>query len=148
MLVRTKYGIGETYSSDKGRTWEPGYPSSLVNADSRFHIRRLKSNRLLLIHHLPPNYKKAINIDRSYLTASLSEDDGHTWPYNLVLHEESEVSYPDVTEDKDENIYIVYDYDRYTKKEILYAKIREQDIINGTISQNSRTEQIISKTLN
>ena len=32
---------------------------------------------------------------RSHLTALLSEDDGQTWPYYLLLDERNEVSYPD-----------------------------------------------------
>ena len=51
MYVRTKYGIGVSYSNDKGITWTEGDDSGLGGPCSRFFIRRLKSGRILLINH-------------------------------------------------------------------------------------------------
>ena len=39
MLVRTNYGIGESISKDKGRTWSDLVPSSILHTSSRFFIR-------------------------------------------------------------------------------------------------------------
>ncbi len=139
-LVRTNYGIGQTFSSDGCKTWSEGEPSGLVNADSRFHIRRLKSGNILLIHHNPPQK----DMSRSYLTASLSTDEGKSWTYNFVLDERTGVSYPDAFQDKDGYIYITYDRNRYSDKEILLAKISEQDITTGIISTGSFLKRIVN----
>jgi hypothetical protein len=132
MLVRTKYGIGESYSFDKGKTWTPGRDSGLGGPNSRFFIRRLQSGNLLLVNHL--NFT-----GRSHLTAMLSEDDGMTWKYKITIDERSQVSYPDGVQAEDGTVYIIYDRERYDAKEILMAVITEEDIRQGRrISQNSR----------
>ena len=51
MLVRTAYGIGLSYSYDRGKNWSAGQDSGLKGPNSRFHIRRLRSGRVLLINH-------------------------------------------------------------------------------------------------
>ncbi|HOJ30723.1 MAG TPA: sialidase family protein [bacterium] len=128
MLVRTSYGIGESFSYDRGKTWIKGCSSNIAGPGSRFHIRRLNSGNLLLINHYGFSEK-----NRSHLTAMLSEDDGKTWPYKLLLDERDKVSYPDAIETKNGEIFIIYDYDRYGKKEILMAVVTEQDIKAGEI---------------
>lgn len=150
MYVRTTYGIGVSYSYDRGRTWTEGENSNLRGPSSRFHIRRLKSGRVLLINHF--NY-----VGRSHLTAMLSDDDGKTWPYKLLLDERANVSYPDATENADGYIYITYDRERgafqdsldkvyASAREILVAKISEEDIIEGKlISPKSRLKQVAQK---
>lgn len=141
MYVRTKYGIGISYSYDRGKTWTRGGDSGLRAPCSRFHIKRLNSGRVLLINHY--NF-----VGRSHLTALLSEDDGNTWPYKLLLDERSNVSYPDATENDDGYIYITYDRERGafldtlekvydSAREILIAKITEDDIITGNIVSES-----------
>lgn len=150
MLTRTMSGIGVSYSYDRGTTWtEPG-DSGLGGPNSRFHIRRLNSGRILLINHY--EYK-----GRNNLTALLSDDECRSWKYKLLLDERNEVSYPDATETKDGFIYITYDRERGCGKknidevykdarEILYAKITEEDIIAGElINPESRLKSIISK---
>lgn len=128
MLVRTSYGIGESFSYDKGRTWTPGKNSGISGPDSRFHIRRLKSGNLLLVNHY--GFKDRV---RSHLTAMLSEDEGKTWTYKIILDEREKVSYPDATEDENGRIFIIYDHDRYGAKEILLAIVTEDDIRSGKI---------------
>lgn len=149
MYVRTSYGIGVSYSYDKGMTWTEGKDSGLGGPSSRFFIKRLKSGRILLINHY--DFK-----DRNNLTAMLSEDEGKTWKYKLLLDERSDVSYPDAKEAADGYIYITYDRERgaflhsleevYSKaREILTAKITEQDIINGCVSGDSYLKRVVSK---
>ena len=150
MYVRTTYGIGVSYSYDRGRTWTEGGDSGLGGPCSRFYIGRLKSGRLLLVNH----YEFT---GRSHLTAMLSEDDGKTWPYKFLIDERSNVSYPDATQDEDGFIYITYDRERGTAadtmekiyasaREILYAKITEEDIICGKLTnKDSKLRCIISK---
>lgn len=148
--IRTEYGIGVSYSYDRGRTWVPTIDSGLGGPNSRFHIRRLASGRILLINHYDFN-------GRNNLTALLSEDDGKTWKYKLLLDERDWVSYPDSQEAADGYIYITYDRRRgcgmgsleatYKEpREILFAKITEEDIIAGKlVSPESKMKCIISK---
>ena len=141
MYIRTSYGIGVSYSYDRGKTWTTGENSGYGGPCSRFHICRLKSGRILLVNHY--NFK-----GRNNLTAMLSEDEGKTWRYKLMLDGRNSVSYPDVKEADDGYIYIVYDRERGCAKksldkvyadarEILYAKITEQDIIDGKVNSPS-----------
>ncbi len=137
MFVRTTYGIGVSHSLDGGKTWSSGEDSGLGGPCSRFFMRRLKSGRILLINHI--NFT-----GRNNLTALLSEDDGKTWKYSLLLDERDSVSYPDAKESDDGYIYITYDRERGSFKnsiaeayadarEILIAKISEDDIIAGEL---------------
>ena len=149
-LVRTLYGIGVSYSYDFGKTWTKGEDSGLKGPNSRFHIKRLKSGRILLINHYEFN-------GRNNLTALLSDDDGKTWPYKLLLDERDNVSYPDAVEHEDGYIYLTYDRERGAfrhtldtvyadAREILIAKITEHDIIEGKlVSPESKLKCVISK---
>ena len=144
MLVRTAYGIGESVSSDQGATWSEGGPSGIAHPVTRFHLRRLElSGRLLLIRHIPdPEYPKL----RTRLTAFLSDDDGKTWEGGLLLDGRDHVSYPDATQADDGEIYVIYDRERGGAKEILMARIREEDIFAGrVVAQGSRLQMIVNK---
>ncbi|MBQ8836673.1 MAG: helix-turn-helix domain-containing protein [Clostridia bacterium] len=149
MYVRTKYGIAVSYSYDRGVTWSQGDDSGLGGPCSRFYIGRLRSGRILLINHVKFT-------GRNNLTALLSEDDGKTFPYSIMLDERIGVSYPDVTESDDGYIYITYDRERGNRRnleesyraarEILVAKITEEDIISGSLKgENSYLKRIASK---
>lgn len=126
MLVRTSYGIGESSSTDRGKTWSEGQPSSMPHVNSRFFVRRLASGKLLLVTHNPPDHKT-----RSHLIAHLSDDDGKTWSGGLMLDERKGVSYPDGVQAPDGTIYIIYDYNRTTDKQILMAVFTEDDVAKG-----------------
>jgi len=95
---------------------------------SRFHLRRLKSGRLILIFNNATTRKN--------LMAYLSEDEGKTWPYSIIIDNRNGVSYPDMVE-QDGNLYISYDYDRYGKGQINLAIIKENQIL--TKNTNFRT---------
>ena len=150
MLVRASYGIGASYSYDRANTWSKGEDSGLGGPNSRFHIARLKSGRVLLINHV--NYTR-----RDHLTAMLSEDGGKTFPYALLLDERNNVSYPDAMEADDGYIYITYDRERgcfqkslddayACSREILTARISEDDIIAGKlINSGSYLKKVASK---
>jgi len=144
MLVRTKYGIGESFSADGGKTWSEGRPSKTVthiDSAARFFVRRLASGKLLLVKHAPPG-----NHGRSHLTAYLSSDDGNTWRGGLLLDERSGVSYPDGVQAPDGRIYIVYDYSRRDAKEILMAVFREEDVLaQKTVDEHTRLRVLVNK---
>lgn len=139
MLVRTKYGIGQSFSSDGGRTWSAGQDSGLGGPNSRFFIRRLESGRLLLVNHVDFTA-------RNNLTAMLSDDDGQSWYGSLRLDERSGVSYPDGFQAPDGRIFVTYDRNRKTDREILLAVFTEEDVTVGRLaSAGARLEGIISR---
>lgn len=150
MFVRTTYGIGVSYSADRGRTWTQGVDSGLGGPSSRFHIRRLSSGRILLINHVHFT-------GRNNLTALLSDDEGKTWSHQLLLDERDGVSYPDAALGDDGFIYITYDRERgaflhslqevyASAREILVARITERDILSGRlVDPGSRLKCIASK---
>jgi predicted neuraminidase len=126
MWVRTAYGIGESTSNDRGRTWTPGQPTQVPHVNSRFYLRRLLSGRLLAVTHNPPDGKT-----RSHLVARLSDDDGRTWQGGLMIDERRGVSYPDGVQGPDGTIYLIYDYQRKADKKILMATFAEENVLQG-----------------
>lgn len=149
MLIRTEYGIASSYSYDGGNSWTTPEDSGLKGPCSRFSITKLSSGKYLLINHYDFN-------GRNNLTAMLSDDECKTWKYKLLLDERKNVSYPDVQE-YNGFIYVTYDRERggfrksldevYSEaREILFAKITEEDIVQGKIvSDGARVKQIASK---
>jgi predicted neuraminidase len=143
MLARTKYGIGESFSTDKGRSWSEPKPSAIQNVSARFFIRRLRSGRLLLVKNGPIDRRLA---KRSHMSAYLSEDDGKTWRGGLMLDERAAVSYPDGFQAPNGLIHILYDWNRHTDAEILMAKFREKDVMAGKfVSRGSGTRIPVNK---
>ena len=148
LFARCGYGIGASDSYDRGRTWGQSFNTGYGGPCTRFHITRLSSGRVLLINHY--NYKS-----RDNLYALLSEDDGKTWKYKLLLDERNEVSYPDAVE-RNGYIYITYDRERggfmgsyggaYSKaREVLVAKITEEDIMKGELCSDGYLKRVASK---
>lgn len=145
MLARTRNGIMESESTDEGRTWSDPVLSNIKHPVARFHIRRLASNRLLLVKH-----GAAIDSHkgRSLLTAWLSDDDGKTWRGGLMLDERTGVSYPDGFQAPDGTLYISWDRNRATDGEILMARFTEDDILAQTFKvPKSKTKMLISRPL-
>lgn len=142
VLVRTKSGIGESYSDDKGITWTPGKNSQFSGPGSRFYIRRLQSGNLIMVNHVVSDEDQH---RRQNLTAWISQDDGQTWEGGLLLDERDGVSYPDGCQDKDGNIWIIYDYARYVEGDILLAKFTEEDVLTGKlVSPESKLKVLIN----
>ncbi|MDD4920932.1 MAG: sialidase family protein [Bacteroidales bacterium] len=124
MLLRTMYGIGESFSKDQGKTWSPLVPSVIQHPSARFFVRRLKSGSLLLVKHGPIGVKTG----RSHLMAFISKDDGVSWSKGLLLDERNGVSYPDGQQVKDGTINIIYDYNRRKEQMILMTSFKEEDV--------------------
>jgi hypothetical protein len=142
MLVRTRYGIGESISTDRGVTWPEVTRSSIVHANARFYITRLQSGNLLLVKHGSMEERTG----RSHLMAFISKDDGHTWQGGLLLDERTGISYPDGQQADDGTIYITYDFSRTGDREILFAAFREEDALAGaSVSDAVRLRQLVSK---
>jgi len=143
LLARTPYGVGESLSLDRGRTWSPGAKSASVShiPTARFFIRRLLSGRLLLVKHNPPDGKT-----RSHLTAYLSDDDGRSWHGGLLLDERGGVSYPDGVQAPDGTIYLIYDFSRTGAKQILMATFTEEDVVEGRFaSARARSRVLVNQ---
>jgi len=137
-LVRGKNGIYQSISKNNGKTWTNAKLFQIAggkNPASRFHIQRLSSGNLLLVVN-DHRY-------RTNLTAFLSSDDGKTWPYKVLIDGRANVTYPDADEDEKGNIYIVYDRDRFSAKEIILVKLTEKFIIDNTGNANPPIEKII-----
>ncbi len=131
MLVRTNYGLGESFSYDKGYTWTPLVPSKIQHPSARFFVQRLNSGNLLLVKHGPIDMKTG----RSHLMAFVSEDDGCTWSNGLLLDERPGISYPDGQQVANGDIYIIYDFNRTKDQNIIVTHFSEDDILIGTDSK-------------
>lgn len=138
MLARTKDGISESTSADKGISWSEPQPSAIQNCSARFFIRRLASGKLLLVKNGPMDVRLP---RRSSLTAFLSDDDGHTWGKGLLIDDRSEVSYPDGFQAPNGDIHILYDWNRHTDAEILHVHFTEADFIE----QPKLTKVVVNK---
>jgi len=143
LTSRTAYGMGESFSSDKGRTWTHVTPCQIVHVPARHFMTRLNSGKLLLVKHgaIDEQVEK-----RSRLMAFVSSDEGATWSAGLMLDERVGVSYPDGVQAPDGTIYIIYDYNRHTDKEILMATFTEEDVMAGQfVSKKARTRVLVNK---
>jgi len=165
-VMRTLQGLGESTSTDGGRTWTDPVPFR-DGPNTRAHVRRLDSGAFLLIYHdvgekdqfqIGPKGKPMY--PRSNIAVWLSDDGGRTWPHKLLLDDRKSCSYPDATQSPDGRIYVTYDCWRYgcrpgtlfydpdqgPGKEIALAVIREEDIRTGKIvSPDSRLRQVINR---
>jgi len=142
LLARTKYGIGESVSTDRGKTWPDLEPSTILHPSARFFVRRLQSGNLLLVKHGALDERTG----RSHLTAYVSRDDGNSWTGGLLLDERSGVSYPDGQQTEDGLIRVIYDYSRTDSRHILLATFREEDVAaSKAVSGDVRLRQRISE---
>ena len=152
MLVRTRYGIGQSTSKDGGETWGPIVPSEIQHPSSKFFIRRLESGALLLVRNAPPTFEEYPEdclecgfLNRSHLTAFVSHDEGRTWAGSLLLDERDEASSPDGVQSADGTIYVTYDRKRHTEQDILMAQFTETDVMKGEcVTQKCRLRMVIN----
>ncbi len=129
LVNRTKTGIGQFFSSDKGKTWTDFQVAPFKHTSSRFFLRRLASGNILFIKH----GDILEDCGRSKLKAFISKDEGKTWEGGLVLDERPGVSYPDGDQAPDGTIHIIYDFDRHGQKFIHNAIITEDDVLAGKL---------------
>jgi len=143
MPVRASYGLGESRSSDRGKTWSPIRPAAIKHTGSRFFVRKLRSGRLLLVKHGPLDQRT----HRERLTAYVSDNDGASWSKGMMLDERNHLSYPDGVQAPDGEIYLVYDHGRYpgTYREILMAVFTEEDVLAGKASDATRLKVLVNK---
>lgn len=151
MLARTNLGYyAHAFSKDGGETWSE-VDEYQKAPSTRMYIGRLKSGRLVFVRNVSDTARTGMKI-------CLSEDDGLTWKWELVLENREMVSYPDLCEDDAGNIYVIYDRERDNRirmdrntwtsdaaKEILLARVTEKDIQTGQLSATSYLKRIVSK---
>lgn len=125
--MRTNNGEMTSDSLDWGKTWTVAVSANFKAPPTRHVVRRLVSGNLLLVAHGATDE----NPGRSKLTAFLSRDDGETWQGGLLLDVRRRSSYPDVDQDPDGTIYAVWDNDRCVKREVLFARFVEDDVLAG-----------------
>jgi PelA/Pel-15E family pectate lyase len=142
MVMRTTKGLYESASPDEGRTWsDPAPMPGFAGTATRAHMRRLASGAFMLIYHDSKKTKPG----RDHLTAWLSDDEGRTWPHQLLLDERDRVSYPDATQAPDGRIYLTYDHGRYNEgeKQLLVSIVSEEDIRAGKIVSPKSVLQLV-----
>lgn len=149
MVIRTKAGLYESASKDEGRTWSAAQAMpSFIGPATRAHVHRLESGAMLLLYHDSVKSAKG-DYRRERLTAWLSDDEGRTWPHQLVLDDRNRVSYPDATQGPDGRIYAVYDFGRYVngQKQITVAIFAEADVRSGKLGPESRSRIVVNQAL-
>jgi len=141
MLSRCKKEIAQSFSTDGGKTWQP-QTTFFPHVNSKAVFRRLQSGNILLIKH-GQDLAKATD-KRQELTAFLTADEGKTWSGGLLLDERADVSYPDIAQSPNGDIYVHYDRDRYGAAEILFARFREEDVLAGTpVSASAALKNVV-----
>lgn len=91
-----------------------------INPESRFHIRTLRSGKVLLVSNL--------GVNRSNMTAMLCDNNNFIFTEKKLIDARGAVSYPDVSEDEFGNIYVVYDRERTGAREILMTVFNESQL--------------------
>lgn len=127
---RTTQGVYQaTYTRSTGQWSAPESLEPVIgtNTASRSWLGRSPTGRLVMI------YNNATN--RTNMTIALSEDDGATWPVGLrAVLRAGTSSYPDAVFGPGGQIYITTD-SRYSNPDnILFYRVDEQSIVNGTPS--------------
>jgi len=128
MLSRGMREAFQSHSADGGKTWSP-QSTAFPHVNSKSIIRRLRSGAILMVRH-GQDINKATPA-RQELTAFLTNDEGKTWSGKWLLDERAGVSYPDIAQAPNGDIYIHYDRDRAGAAEILFARFREEDLMAG-----------------
>jgi sialidase-1 len=138
MLSRGMREAFQSFSTDGGKTWQP-QSTFFPHVNSKAVFRRLASGEILLVKHgrdmvTAPEWKGPGDWGvRKELTAFLSADEGRTWSPGLLLDERANVSYPDIAQAPNGDIYVHYDRERTGAAEILFARFRAEDVKGGRL---------------
>lgn len=119
ILCRTQQGVvGQSWSSDRGKTWGPVTATTLPNPNSGTDALTLADGRQLLVYNHA--VRESGRNGRQILNVALSTD-GVQWRTLLTLEQEpgrAEFSYPAVIQTKDGKIHISYTYQRASIKHV------------------------------
>lgn len=150
-LARTNTGwylYSDSY--DGGETWTKA-KNYWKATSSRCYIGRLEDGSIVYAGNVSET-------SRTGMKVMLSEDGGETFPYEMLLDDRDSVSYPDVDQDTEGNLYIVHDCERDNRmrlnteawvsdaaKEILLSKLTAEDIKCGKLGEGSFVRKVIAK---
>lgn len=123
-VYRVPTGAETTVSNDGGKTWgaAESYLGSVTS--SRAYYGSTPSGRIAICYNDSP--------DRNNLTLKLSVDGGVTFPYSCLIDARTSSSYPEVAYGEGGKIYVAYDLNRTTDKQVLMATVLEHEVIAGT----------------
>jgi predicted neuraminidase len=105
--------ILESWSHDRGQTWEPLRPTLLPNPNSGIDAMKLHDGRAVLVFN-------DTTMGRNPLSIAVSRDGGVQWLKVLELENEAgkEFSYPAVIQHKDGMVHITYTWMRERIKHV------------------------------
>lgn len=138
MIIRCENNISYSVSDDFGKTWSN--PQKLMNhVSSRSYLVKLPSGNYLLVTNNSET-------KRENMTAFISKDECRSWEPKLMLDEREATSYPAGFVDSNGRVFVAYDFNRYTDKEINYATFTEEELICGCIKHpDSALKKLVCK---
>jgi len=136
MMVRTAVGtIYESRSTDKGYTWSEARSTGIANPCSRFQVFRMPSGNIMMI-----NNDSATGRDK--MSVYLSEDDGESWKYVMLMDASTSTSYPDYSIDYETGeVWFVWDWSRVVQGNIRMTHLTEQDVIDACTMWDSSNQR-------
>ena len=150
-LSRTQRGFyAYSDSFDGGNTWTVACEYEKAPS-TRCYFGKLKSGIIAYVRNVSDAERRGMKI-------CLSINGGDTFPYEMIIDDRENISYPDLDEDENGNIYIVYDRERNNSikldkkrwisaaaKEILVCKITSDDVMQNRLAEHSFVRKVISK---
>ena len=114
------------YSYDNGETWTEIEQTNIQTPFTKPAVIKLPSGLVVMCHN--DDKRK-----RQNLCLYTSKDDGKTWD-KKILDKRYTVAYPDL-DYRNGKLYLVYDHNRYTDKEICMMIFDEKDTLTNKIPE-------------
>ena len=113
LLCRTKHGvIGESWSSDAGRTWSALTATNLPNPSAGIDTVRLADGRFLLVYNPTREGRRQLQVAVSA--------DGRAWtPAAMLENGPGEYSYPAMIQTRDGRVHVTYTWRRERIKHVV-----------------------------
>ena len=126
-LCRTRKAvIGESWSTDGGKTWSDLAATKLPNPNSGIDAVTLADGRHLLVYNHTTSGRSPLNVAVS--------QDGRAWDAALVLEDQpGEYSYPAVVQSADGLVHVTYTWDRKRIRHVVLdpAKLASRAMPDG-----------------
>ena len=141
MLSRGMKAALQSFSDDGGKTWQPqstAFPH--VNSKAVIPPPAIRRDPA---HPARPDIAKATPRGRNSPRFS-PRTKAKLGPAGLLLDERTGVSYPDIAQAPNGDIYVHYDRNRGSDAEILFARFREEDVQAGKlVSKDASLKNIV-----
>ena len=119
ILCRTRQGvIGQSWSTDGGRTWSLITATSLPNPNAGTDAVTLSDGRHLLVYNHTKRDTHRTPHGRQMLNIAISRDGKHWKPVLTLERSDGEFSYPAVIQTDDGKIHITYTFRRVTIRHV------------------------------